>query len=207
MAMQPVVQQRRLETEEAIIDAFERVLTRDGAQNLSPTAIMDEAGYGKPLLYKYFGGLPGLVRAWGERRRAWREPEALRRFTGSARTRADYRTFLKADLANLAGHLRGHPATLELLAEELTARSDLTESFAKIRRRMGQQEWQRIASGERPPAEQFDLRVPQILYSAVVYLAMRARTSPQFMDLDLSNPGDWDEVLATIDAMIERLVD
>ena len=58
-------------TEAALLDAFEAVLLRDGLRNLSVNAVVEEAGVGKPLLYRYFGDLDGLVRAWGERRGLW----------------------------------------------------------------------------------------------------------------------------------------
>ena len=72
---------RREATEEAILDAFERVLLRDGARDLTLNAVMKEAGVAKPLLYKYFGDLTGLARAWGKKRKFWPEQsdlEALR---------------------------------------------------------------------------------------------------------------------------------
>ena len=58
---------KRHATEEVILDSFEAVLLEEGARRLTVAAIMERAGYAKPLLYKYFGGIAGLVKAWGRR--------------------------------------------------------------------------------------------------------------------------------------------
>jgi len=51
-----------------LLDALEKVLVRDGIRQLSLNAIVAEAGVGKPLLYRYFDNLPGLLATWVERR-------------------------------------------------------------------------------------------------------------------------------------------
>ena len=63
----------RSTTEEALLDALETVLQRDGLRQLSVNAVVEAAGVGKPLLYRYFGDLQGLVQAWGKRRGFWAE--------------------------------------------------------------------------------------------------------------------------------------
>ena len=60
--------ERRQATENKILDALETVLVRDGIRQLSLNAIVEEAEVGKPLIYRYFRNLPGLLTAWVERR-------------------------------------------------------------------------------------------------------------------------------------------
>ena len=48
-----------------LIRAFDGVLREQGAQGLGVNAVLKRAGVGKNLLYKYFGDLAGLARAWG----------------------------------------------------------------------------------------------------------------------------------------------
>ena len=62
---------KREATEAALIDAFGRVVQRSGLRNVGVNEVIKEAGIGKALLYRYFGGLPGLVKAWGEKNQIW----------------------------------------------------------------------------------------------------------------------------------------
>jgi len=57
----------KVETQERILDAAVRVLARDGVFALGMNAIAREAGVGKPLLYRYFGDLDGVLQALGAR--------------------------------------------------------------------------------------------------------------------------------------------
>ena len=62
---------RRRETEDVIIDAFARLLVRDGVAGIGVNALVKEAGVGKKPLYDYFGGLDGVAVEWVRRRGIW----------------------------------------------------------------------------------------------------------------------------------------
>src|SRR5512146_1311761 len=49
------------ETKERIVQAAGRLLARDGYRAMGVNAIAEEAGADKVLIYRYFGGLPGLL--------------------------------------------------------------------------------------------------------------------------------------------------
>jgi AcrR family transcriptional regulator len=61
----------RAATEERILAAVGQVLARAGFAAVGVNAIAREAGVDKVLIYRYFGGLPELLRAWGESGRFW----------------------------------------------------------------------------------------------------------------------------------------
>ncbi|HRW79035.1 MAG TPA: helix-turn-helix domain-containing protein, partial [Candidatus Sabulitectum sp.] len=50
-------------TREAIMDALERILTREGFTGVGVNALAREAGVDKVLIYRYFGSLEGLLAA------------------------------------------------------------------------------------------------------------------------------------------------
>lgn len=182
-------------TENAFLDALETVLARDGLRNLSVNAVVEAAGVGKPLLYRYFGDLAGLVREWGRRRGFWPEvPDDGRLPSQLEADDAGFRRRITEEIVTSAEHLRAHPVTLELLAEELTAESDLSNAFAAAR------------DAHRRPFLRAMLRDPRylrrdnrrlivILNAALVYLAMRSRRSPNFMGLRLDTESGWREAV------------
>jgi AcrR family transcriptional regulator len=184
----------RSATEEALLDALETVLQRDGLRQLSVNAVVEAAGVGKPLLYRYFGDLQGLVQAWGKRRGFWAEVAE----TGPAsRHKPDDQSFreqIADELVASAEHLRAHPVTLEFLAEELTATSDLSPAFAEAREDC-RRPFLKTMLADRRYLRRENHRVIVIIHAALNYLAMRARRSPNFMGLRLDTDAGWRDVL------------
>jgi AcrR family transcriptional regulator len=188
----------RQATEDALLDALEAVLLRDGLRNLSVNSVVEAAGVGKPLLYRYFGDLPGLVRAWGERRGLWADLAA--RGDPPSRQAPDDRSF-RADVADelvgVAEYLRAHPVSVEFLAEELSAHSDLSESFAAARADH-RRPFLRTMLADPRYLRRDNQRLIIVLYAAAVYLAMRAARSPAFLGLRLDTAAGWDDAMAMI---------
>ena len=55
------------ETKTRILDALARVIVRDGLAATGINALAREAGADKVLIYRYFGDLDGVYRAYAER--------------------------------------------------------------------------------------------------------------------------------------------
>ena len=195
-------QSRRQATEEKLLDALETVLVRDGIRQLSLNAIVDEAGVGKPLLYRYFDNLPGLLAAWVERRGPGTDEAATESEQASARL--DDEAFLRAtaeQLVDTADQLRAQPVLLEMLAEELTANSELTEPFARARQRNSKRFVRAMLNDKRYTQPRVRGRI--ILTNAAInYLAMRSRRSPNFMGLRLDTRKGWEEAMQMVRDLI-----
>lgn len=184
----------RSATEEALLDALETVLQRDGLRRLSVNAVVEAAGVGKPLLYRYFGDLQGLVQAWGKRRGFWAE---VAENGPASRHKPDDQSFreqIADELVASAEHLRANPVTLEFLAEELTADSDLSPAFAAARDDCRRPFLKTMLTDPRY-LRRDNYRVIVIIHAALNYLAMRARRSPNFMGLRLDTDAGWRDVL------------
>jgi AcrR family transcriptional regulator len=184
----------RSATEDALLDALETVLQRDGLRNLSVNAVVEAAGVGKPLLYRYFGDLQGLVQAWGKRRGFWAEVEASGPPSHHARDDQAFREQIADELVASAEHLRTHPVTLEFLAEELTADSDLSPAFAAAREDC-RRPFLKTMLADRRYLRRDNHRLIIIIHAALNYLAMRARRSPNFMGLRLDTEAGWRDAL------------
>ena len=55
------VKRNRTKTTQRIIDAFEEVLAERGLQSVGVNRVAERAGVSKVLIYRYFGGLEGLI--------------------------------------------------------------------------------------------------------------------------------------------------
>lgn len=192
-------------TENMLLDALETVLLRDGLRNLTVNAVVDAAGVGKPLLYRYFGDLSGLVRAWSRRRGFW--TEVRERAARDDRGTGDERSFrgqLADELVAAASYLHAHPVNLEFLAEELTAPSDLSAAFAEARDDQRRPYLKTMLSDPRY-LRRDNRRAIVVLYAALVYLAMRSRRSPLFMGLRLDTEEGWQDALEMVREMAELM--
>jgi AcrR family transcriptional regulator len=188
----------RQATEEALLDALEAVLLRDGLRSLTVNAVVDEAGVGKPLLYRYFGDLPGLVRAWGERRGLW--ADLVAQGGPPSRQATDDRSFrhqVTDELVGVAEYLRAHPVSTEFLVEELSAHTDLSDAFAAARADH-RRPFLRTMLADPRYLRRDNQRLIVVLYAAAVYLAMRAARSPSFMGLRLDTEAGWNDAMAML---------
>lgn len=186
-----------------MLDALEKVLVRDGIRQLSLNAIVAEAGVGKPLLYRYFDNLPGLLATWVERRGSISAQHlgSNQASPVNPEDNEDFMEQLAAQLIASGDSLRSQPIMLEMLAEELTANSELSESFAKARRRQSQGFVRAMLSDSRY-VEPLTRAKIIMLYAAINYLAMRAQRAPAFMGLRLDTRKGWNEAMEMVRAIV-----
>lgn len=196
----PKRQARRKATEDRILDAFETVLNQGGIRNLSINAIVAEADVGKPLLYRYFGNLPGLVQEWGRRRSVFVDTDPAEG-TGEERFE-DFKDLIESDLMQHAEHLRSHPVTLEFLAEELTGKNEFSAAFNEVRDRTRKASIRRMMRDKRY-TEPENRRLIVVLYAAITHLALRSRHSPSFFGIDLDTEDGWNEIIGFIQGIFD----
>ncbi|MFO7645107.1 MAG: TetR/AcrR family transcriptional regulator, partial [Desulfosarcina sp.] len=58
-------------TRELLVDAVGKLLAEKGFTHLGVNAVARQAGVDKVLIYRYFGGLPGLIKAFGQEGDFW----------------------------------------------------------------------------------------------------------------------------------------
>lgn len=193
-------ERNRDETSARLLAAVGEVLARDGFAALGVNAVAKQAGVDKVLIYRYFGGLPELIQAWGESGRFWPGVDEL--------VGPDRAAFLQLPLADRYARffehfidgLRARPLTLEIMAAELTERNELTaileterESWgAEAARLLGDDVWE-----QRPALRGVTL----LMVAGVQYLLVRSRTIRLFGGLDIRSDRDW----ATLKASVREL--
>lgn len=180
----------RAATEDRILAAVGEVLVREGFAAVGVNAIAKQAGVDKVLIYRYFGGLPELLRAWGHSGRFWprvdellgAEPQALLALPVAERYARFFEHFIDA--------LRARPLTLELLAAEVAQRNDLTAILEAEREAWGE-EASRVLGGADFAREPWMQGVTLLLVAGVQYLLVRSRHIRLFGGLDLHRDETW----------------
>lgn len=180
----------RERTEHELVEAVGRVLARDGFQGFGVNAVARAAGTDKVLIYRYFGDLAGLLRAYGESADFWPsvdevlgpDPDTLRSLPIGPRVSRIVTRLLRA--------LSARPQTIEIMAWETVQVNALTAMLADVRER-----WSRdVIARAVPDADASDtdwIAVADLLVAGFQYLLIRSRTTPEYGGIDLSTEAGW----------------
>lgn len=195
----------RSSTEIKLTLAVEALILEQGFGAIGVNALARKAGVDKVLIYRYFGGLPGLLATYGERGDFWWQVEVL--MAEPLADGGDLRelpSVLSVLLRRHIDFLRRHPVTLEVIAWEMSDRNELTEALEAVRENRSLAVMRRIA-------ERFDIderlmeRISPIfalLGAAANYLAVRGRRLRTFNGVDLQTDQGWATLRTAADAMI-----
>jgi AcrR family transcriptional regulator len=119
----------RDETRQRILDAALDIVTTEGFGALGVNAVARRAGADKQLIYRYFGGLDGLMAAAGTEV-AERMALAL---SSAPVTAGSYSALIEALMTALLNHLLQDRLYRQLRLMEASAPSTATEAFARAR--------------------------------------------------------------------------
>ncbi len=190
----------RAATEARILGAVGEVLARDGFGAVGVNAIARQAGVDKVLIYRYFGGLPELLRAWGESGHFWPrladllgpEPHALLALPAAERYARFFDHFID--------DMRRRPLTLEVLAAELLERNALPAILDAARAAWGR-EAERVLGGAEFATRAHLQGVTLLLVAGVQYLLLRSRRTRIFGGVDLQAEAGWAQLKQSIRAL------
>jgi AcrR family transcriptional regulator len=193
---------KREATEAALIDAFGRVVQRSGLRNVGVNEVIKEAGIGKALLYRYFGGLPGLVAAWGKKNNIWPDLSEFHDVPVDLDPK-EAPALLKRMILHHANALREDPLRVEIIAEQFMNPTPISAALNEIRMQLGQ-EHREIFENHPVIRQHSDLM--RLLMGAASFLAIRAVKAPWYMGTNLEKKQGWDEMMAEIEAVIDAVV-
>ncbi len=194
---------RRRDTEAAIIDAFGRLLVRDGVSGLGVNALIKEAGVGKKPLYDYFGGLPGLAVEWVRQRGIWPPLEEIVGEPMELFERRAPAEKLRIINRQCATMLRANAPLCELLSGEFIRSTEIKEAVEHVRQ-LVRIDFERVLKSDPVLSGEDYLALNTIAYAATTYLALRAHCQPRFFGFDLSSETSWQVVMNMFDRVLDN---
>ena len=187
-----------------LIQAVGALLSKNGFTAVGVNAVAREAGVDKVLIYRYFGGLPELIAAFGREGDFWPSIEEL--------AGGDIETFAQMSLdekmsrlaKNFIQAIRRRPLTQEIMAWEMVERNELTMELETIRETM----ILRFIEMFFPEMNQrLDIQaVTAIIGAAISYLATRSRHIRYYSGVDLQSREGWKRLEAAIEIIIRGLI-
>jgi AcrR family transcriptional regulator len=191
------------ETKDRIIDAVGRLLADGGVRKLGVNAVARQAGVDKVLIYRYFGGMPELLRAFGMSGDFWPTLEELTGGDMEGLRKKPIPEAAATVLRNFARALRSRPLTGEILAWETVERNELTEVLETVR----EESAVRLLDELSPVAKESgaDLAaITGLLGAAIMYLVVRSRHVKVFNAVDIGSEEGWRRLEAAITAICEH---
>ena len=200
----PRVVRDRGTTQARILAAVGEVLARDGFSGTGINSIAKQAGVDKVLIYRYFGGMPELLKQWGTSGRFWPGVDEL-----LAEDQAAFHALPTAEryarfMEHFIDGLRSRPMTLEILAAEVAQRTELTVILEAEREAWGEQASRLL--GGKEYADRPELRgLTILLIAGVQYLLVRSRKIRVFGGIDIQSDAGWVELKAAVRKTALRL--
>lgn len=194
----------RAATEEKIIAAVEQILARDGFASLGVNEIARQAKVDKVLIYRYFGGLPELLRAFGERGNFWPTFEELLPDIDTLREKPTTE-LLTAFLLRFINALRKRPLTIEILAMEIDAPNALSQVLDEVREEWGMHVAQALGGDNHPNALELNINISLIMAGAQHFM-VRARRTKTWSGIPIQEDHGWEAIKHGIAWLIPRML-
>lgn len=189
----------RAETEKKLIAAAGRVLARDGFKALGVNAVAREAGVDKVLIYRYFNGLPGLMRGYAKLGDFWPSVDELLGEPIDEFKRRPPSDQLSTILENHATGIRKRPLTLQILAWEMVDRNELTSHLEEVREKQGVNLTKALSGADLQLNPNVDVSaIVAILAAGINYLAARSQKIRVFNGIEISTDDGWERLNKSI---------
>ncbi len=199
----PVVEKRvrnRAATEQAILDAAKRLLAEEGFQNFGINAVARGAGCDKQLIYRYYGGLNGLVEAIGTDLGSWvtdRIPED----TGGMFL-LTYGDLMERLSMLFLDALRADPLMRRIVAWEVSENSEQVRRLSEARSKALAGWIERMRGSLVPPKGVDAQAVNAMIFAAIQHIVLAAAVSDQCAGLVLKNGKDWEKAATALKRIV-----
>jgi AcrR family transcriptional regulator len=190
----------RSATERAILNAAKALLAEEGFQNFGINAVARRAGCDKQLIYRYYGGLDGLVEAIGSDLGSWvkdRIPED----TGGMFFLTYGDLMERLSLLFLEA-LRDDPLMRRIVAWEVSENTEQVRRLSDARSKALALWLERMRGSLTPPKGVDAAAVNAIVIAAIQHLVLSAAAGGQCAGLSLKTAKDWDKAATALKRIV-----
>lgn len=187
-------------TRRRILDAALELIAEAGFSAFGVNALAARAGADKVLIYRYFGGLDGVIAALAERPELWLGKGMEEVAAGP------YADVMTAFLSRYMKALRSSPLVLRVLAWELAENSAHARLMADARARAIRQWFIDARQKAGPPAPGVDApAVNAVLIAGVHHLVLSAVSTGVFAGISLADDAAWARIEAALGTILKEV--
>ena len=203
LVSKPAAARNREATRARLIQSVGTLLAREGFTRLGINAVAREAGVDKVLIYRYFGGTPELMAAFGHEGNFWPSIKELAGGDIEAFGRHPISEQLSQLGKNFLQAIRSRPITQEILAWEMVERNDLTIELETIRETTMMNFFDMFFPATRKGPD--IAAMGAIIGAGISYLVSRGRQIRFYNGVDLESEEGWKRLEGAMDTMIQGL--
>lgn len=190
----------RAVTSARILKAATDLLAEGGFQTFGVNAVARRAACDKQLIYRYFGGMDGLVDAIGVELARWIEDKMP--VGGHSGFMLTYGDLVEHLMMTFMHALREDPLTRRIIAWEVSDNSTQVKRLSEARAR-ALSLWIEKVRGAMPPPKGVDhLALNALLLASVQHVVLSGATAGRFAGMELASAKDWDRVSQAIRRLV-----
>ncbi len=193
----------RQATEARILKAGKAVLAESGFKVFGINAVARRAGCDKQLIYRYFGGLDGLMEAIGGDLGSWVKDNIPDDSGGMFLL--TYGDLLERLALLFLDALRADPLVRQIAAWELAEESEQVRRLSEARSKALIGWIERMRGSMTPPKGIDTVVVNGILLAAIQQMVLASVTSGRFAGVALKSEKDWDKVRQSLKRIIRGI--
>ncbi|MBB5572214.1 MULTISPECIES: TetR/AcrR family transcriptional regulator [Rhizobium] len=190
----------RAATEQAILDAAKRLLAEEGFQNFGINAVARGAGCDKQLIYRYYGGLDGLVEAIGTDLGGWVQ-DRIPDDTGGMFL-LTYGDLMERLALLFLDALRADPLMRRIVAWEVSENTEQVRRLSEARSKALAGWIERMRGSLTPPKGIDTVAVNAMIFAAIQHLVLSATISGQCAGLALKTAKDWEKAATALKRIV-----
>lgn len=199
-AMRP---RNRANTERAIFLAARSLLAEHGFQGFGINAVARRAGCDKQLIYRYYGGLDGLIEAIGEELGSWVN-DKIPQDTGGMFI-LTYGDLMEKLSMYFMEALRDDPLVCKIVAWEVSQDTPQVRRLSESRMKALSKWLEKMRGSLTLPKGVDTATTNALLFASIQHLVISASVSGQFAGVLLKTEKDWDKVAAAVRRLVRAI--
>lgn len=196
----------RQATEQRILRAVGKILGEKGFRNFGINAVARQARVDKVLIYRYFGGLPELLRAYAGTGTYWPTVEEVAGDDLERLREMPAPQAVATLLCNFARAIRKRPVTLEILSWETVERNELAKVLEKVRRDFTRKLYRGFVGGGGRGGREA-AAIVTLLAAGINYLAVRSRKVHRYAYVNIGSETGWNRLESAIRTICGRCLE
>jgi len=187
----------REKTQALLLDAARALVADEGFQALGVNKLAARAGTDKQLVYRYFGGIDGVLDALAQDVAFWFGP------VPEISERATYAQIAVHLFDAYAERLRASKMLRQAILWEMAERSPAALKLEAARSAQFRVWLAKLLRGRAAPPGVDAPAINAVLLAALHTLALRSDSSASFAGLPLASDADWQRVRATLQTLVK----
>ena len=183
-------------TERKILDAVGSIIASDGFESVGINVVAQRAGVSKMLIYRYFGGLNGLLSKYLLQKDFWVNTNM------NIEKSSDISGSLKQLFLEQIRQLRNDIILQRLHRWELSTENQAIRLLREKREQNGNELIRSVSELTHSSSAEI-ASLASIISAAISYLVLMENQNPVYNGIDLHNDRGWEQIVGGIDLIID----